>query len=167
MLRSSLLEELGHPAVVVDVLAQGRHAVEAHAHAGVPHDHVGDAQRALHQLGQLVALLDVLPPAGLGAAAAVALAGDGLLDGLDLLVGVRLDLDRVVGLALSRLLALGADHEAVLAGEHRSAGGAEDLAEPLVDGGAGELALLLDAPRRARCGATTRVFGRSGFHHSR
>ena len=41
---------------------------------------------------------------------------------------------------------LGADHEAVLAGEHRPADGAEDLTEPLVDGGAGELALLLDHP---------------------
>ena len=161
------MKNLGIRAVVVDVLAQGRHAVEAHADAGVPHDHVGDAQRALHQLGQLVALLDVLPPAGLGAAAAVALAGDGLLDGLDLLVGVRLDLDGVVGLALPGLLALGADHEAVLARQHRAADGAEDLAEPLVDGACRRTGPPSRSPRRGRCGARPGCSGRSGFHHSR
>ena len=44
------------------------------------HDHVGDPQRALHERADLVALLDVLPPARLGAAAAVALAGVRLVD---------------------------------------------------------------------------------------
>ena len=43
-------------------------AVEPHAHAGVPADHVGDGERALHHRADLVALLDVLPPAGFGAA---------------------------------------------------------------------------------------------------
>ena len=43
------------------------HAVEAHAHADVPADDVGDEERTLHQRADLVALGDVLPPAGLGA----------------------------------------------------------------------------------------------------
>ena len=48
--------------------AQRLHAVEAHAHADVPADHVGDGERALHHRADRVALVDVLPPAGLGAA---------------------------------------------------------------------------------------------------
>ena len=42
---------------------------------GVPADHVGDAQRALHDRADLVALLDVLPPTRLGTAPASDLVG--------------------------------------------------------------------------------------------
>ena len=45
-------------------------AVEAHAHADVPADHVGDVHRALHHRADRVALVDVLPEPRLGAATA-------------------------------------------------------------------------------------------------
>src|SRR5439155_18420062 len=57
------------PALLVPE-PQRLHAVEPHAHADVPAHHVGDAQRALDQWADLVALVDVLPPARLRASPA-------------------------------------------------------------------------------------------------
>ena len=81
-------EEARHPLPLLVRQAQRRHPVQAHAHAGVPHDHVRDAHRPLHERAELVALAHVLPPAGFRAATAVALAGEGLVDRRDLVVGV-------------------------------------------------------------------------------
>src|SRR5581483_3515775 len=133
--------EARDPPPILVAQPQRLHAVEAHAHPDVPADHVGDAQRALHQWADLVALLDVLPPPRVGAARSFALVLR--VDLGDLLLGVGLDRHLVVLAALLRLFALGADHEPVLAREHLVVV-AEDLRRPFVDGPLGELALLVE-----------------------
>ena len=62
--------------------------------------------------------------------------------------------------ALARLLALGADHQPVLARQQRAGVVAEHLRGPFVDGPAGELARLVERARPARCGGARR---RSGY----
>ena len=139
-------EEPGHLPALLLAEAQRLHPVEAHAHAHVPTDDVGDPERALHQGLELVALGHLLPPAGLGPPAPVALGQDGLGDALDLLVGVRADLGVVVLARRLRLLPLAPDHQPVLGGQGRTVLLAEDLRRPLVDGPSRELArLVVDA----------------------
>ena len=97
----------------------------------------------LDQRRKLVTLVDVLPPAWLRPSSSRPLAGEGLADGRDLVVGVRADLDLVVLLAFGRLFPLGSDHQAVLARQHGTVGRGEDLGQPLVHGTAGEVTDLV------------------------
>ena len=113
----------------------------------MPDHHVGDPHGPLDQRRQLVALFDVLPPAGLSPPAALRLCAHCLGDFGDLLVGVGLDLDVVVfapalvGLALHRT-AVGADHQPVLGRQHRTLGG-EHLGGPLMHGASSKLTCLV------------------------
>src|SRR4029453_10174237 len=102
------VEEARDAGPVAGGQAQGGHAVEAHAHAHVPADDVGDGERALDHGADRVALGHVLPPAGLGAPGP--LGGVLGLDGGDLVVGVGGQLDVVVATPLAGLGPLGADH---------------------------------------------------------
>ena len=132
----------------------------------VPADHVGDRERALHHRADLVALCDVLPPPRLGAPPAL---GSRVLrvDLGDLLVGVRLDRDRVVLPSLAAFLRsvriisrYWPDSSAPVSSRNTSA--VHSWIARL-----GELARLVEHGDRARCGGTCAVLGRSGAHHSR
>ena len=116
-------------------------------------------QRSLHHRADGVALLDVVPVPGLGAAAA----GGGVLglDGVDLVVGVVRRLDGVVLLLLPGLAALGADHQPVLPRQHRAVVVAEDVGRPLVHRPIGELARLVEH-RHQRVAAPDAVVGSQG-----
>lgn len=136
-----VLVEARDPDPVLVTEAQSLHTVESHADTGVPAHHVGDRHRALDHRADGVAHSDVLPPPGLTAPGAFA--GVLRLDRVDLVVGVRPQLQRVVLLAGAGLGPLGADHEPILRRERGAVDLAEHLGHPLVDGAPGELARLL------------------------
>ncbi len=92
---------------------QRLHAVEAHAHADVPADHVGDGQRALHHRAELVALLDVLPPPRLAPRGAPAAYCASIAASASSVYGSTTARSSYF-LSVAGLAALGADHEPVL-----------------------------------------------------
>ena len=145
---------------------QRLHAVEAHAHADVPADHVGDGERALHHRADLVALGDVLPPAGLGAARRLARR-----------TAPRSRRSRRRCTASSStssyflrsraFVALGADHQPVLRRQERCRRRRGTPAPSTRAPPARRTRSACRARRRARCGGTRGRRGRSGAHHSR
>ena len=119
----------------------------------VPADHVGDGERALHHRADLVALVDVLPPPRLGAAAARSPRTAASISAIcSSVYGV--ELDGVVLLLLPGLLALGADHQPVLARQHRAVVVAEHLAPSTRARPARRTRSACRAPPPARCAGT-------------
>ena len=118
----------------------------------VPAHHVGDRQRALHHRADRVALVDVFPEPGLGAAAAVG----GVL-GLDARRSRRrcsAPSSMASYFFFSRaLLALGADHQPVLPRQHRAVVVAEHVAPTTRAPPDRRTRSACRAPPPARCGA--------------